>query len=463
MQDHIFRKGDIRGIVGTELLIEEVYSFGRALAAYYKQRKPNFKTVVIGMDGRIHSPKLQDHLIRAFVESGIDVQLLGLCPTPLIYFVLHTMLIDGCVMITASHNEKEYNGFKICLGKELLDAVALQHLKALYNSKVEHVSEKKGSITEILLVGTYCDYMVQQFSHLKNNKMSFIIDCVGGAAAVVMPLLVEKMGWSNVQLRNIIIDGEFKNALPDPTKRGALDGLSAHVVACGAEIGFAFDGDGDRLVVITHEGQALTGDMLLTLFSEQVLKNSSGGTIVFDSKCSQVLASMIEQWGGHGVMSATGHSFVKQKMVETGALLAGELSCHVMFKDRYFGCDDAIYALLRVLEILDEKKMSLKNLIERFPKSYTTGEVRIPCAEEQKEYIVEQVKCYFEQRSVFELLLNDGVRATAEYGWGIVRVSNTQPVISFSCESLSPEGFERIKDEFKEALEKAFKGEKVCV
>lgn len=305
--------------------------------------------------------------------------------------------------------------------------------------------------------------MAKQFSHLKQHTISAIIDCVGGAAAVIMPLLIEKMEWPNVQLCNVTVDGNFAHASPDPTKRGALDRLATDLIAHNAAVGFAFDGDGDRLVAMTHDGQVLTGDILLTLLSEQLLANNPGATIVFDSKCTQVLSSMIQQWGGRGVMAPTGHSFVKQKMAETGALLAGELSCHVMFKDRYFGCDDAIYTLLRVIEILEEKKMTLKELVDRFPQSYTTGEVRIPCAEEQKEYIVEQVKLYFEQRFGFELLLNDGVRATAEYGWGIVRASNTQPVMSFSCESLSPEGFEQIKSEFKDALEIAYKGEEVCV
>ena len=457
MQDHIFRKGDIRGIVGQELCIEEVYSFGRALAAYFYQQKPSFKTVVVGMDGRTHSPVIKDYLVKAFMDSGIDVQFVGCCPTPLVYYGLNTLPVDGGVMITASHNEKEYNGFKICLGKELLDATALQDVKELYKNKIYYTPNHQGVLREISLLDDYCDYMAQQFAHLKQNSVSIIIDCVGGAAATVLPLLVEKMEWHNVVLRNIAIDGTFAHASPDPTKRGSLDGLAAEVVAQKAAVGFAFDGDGDRLVAMTHEGSVLAGDMLLTLLSESVLEKNPGATIVFDSKCTQVLATMIQQWGGYGVMSATGHTFVKQKMAEAGALLAGELSCHVMFKDRYFGCDDAIYTLLRVVEILDEKKMTLKELVERFPKSYTTGEVRIPCAEEQKEHIVEQVKDYFARRVGFALLLNDGVRATADYGWGIVRASNTQPVMSFSCESLSPEGFERIKGEFKQALDSAYK------
>ena len=224
------------------------------------------------------------------------------------------------------------------------------------------------------------------------------------------------------------------------------------------QVGFAFDGDGDRLAAVTHEGKVIaSGDLLLALLSEAILKKNPGARIVFDSKCSQVLSSLIVQWGGKGIMAPTGHSFVKEKMRETSALLAGELSCHFMFKDRYFGCDDAIYALFRMIEILDETGMNLKDLLERFPKSYTTGEVRIPCEEEKKEKIVDQVKRFFDQRPGFSLVLSDGVRATAEYGWGIARASNTQPVISFSCESLSLEGFEKIKGEFHEALDQAYK------
>ena len=470
MRDHIFRKGDIRGIVGQDLLISEVYAFGKALAFYFMHKLSNGqaldvpnKTIVVGMDGRVHSPAIKDELVRALIDSGFNVQLIGFCPTPVVYYALHTLPVDAGIMITASHNEKEYNGFKICCGKELLNEHELCALKELYKQKKFYTADRQGVVTHSSVQSDYCSWLVKEFTHLQKNTISAVIDCVGGAATALMPALVQQMEWPNVTLINREVDGTFSHACPDPTKKGALDSLAAQVVQQHAALGlpctgFAFDGDADRLAAMTHEGVPIvSGDLLLALFSEALLQKHPGATIVFDSKCSQVVSTLIEQWGGCGVMSATGHTFVKQKMAESGALLAGELSCHFMFKDRYFGSDDALYALLRFMEILTQTGSTLKALLERFPKNYTTGEVRIPCAEEQKEDIVETVKAYFASRPDVVIMTMDGVRATAPYGWGIVRASNTQPVISFSCEAMTPEGFERIKNDFNQALDQAYK------
>lgn len=463
MQDYIFRKGDIRGIVGKDFLLEDIPAFGRALAAFLGKKNCS-KQIILGRDGRSHSLAIQERLVGALTASGFDIHILGVCPTPLVYYAQHKLLYSAAVMITASHNEQEYNGFKICLGKELLDEYQIQELKELYKKREALRSVNRGKVFdwEEKLREAYVEHMVEQFAHLQNNTISAVIDCVGGAAAALMPQLVEQMGWQQVKLLNTTIDGTFAHACPDPTKAGALDTLKREVLQRNAVAGFAFDGDGDRLAAMTHEGKPIvSGDLLLALFAQALLQKNPGATIVFDSKCSQVVSTLIEQWGGTGVMSATGHTFVKQKMAQTGALLAGELSCHFMFKDRYFGCDDAVYALFRMIEILHETGSTLHALVARFPTSYTTGEVRIPCAEAKKEAIVESVRQFFAERADVQLHLMDGVRATTAYGWGIVRASNTQPVISYSCEAMTLEGFEKIKNDFRQALERAYAGDVV--
>ena len=458
MQDHIFRKYDIRGIVGNDIVVSEVYNLGRALACYFFNRagKSDCTTVAVAMDGRVHSPAIKDELVRALRESGLDVCFVGVCPTPVLYFGLHTLACDAGVMITASHNEKEYNGFKICYGRELINADEILKVRDLYKQRAFIPATRTGALTEICLVDRYISWLEQAFAHLKGTAVTAVLDCGNGAAAAVVPALVKRMGWSHVHVLHETVDGEFPHRSPDPTQPQALHELSRCVVDLKAACGVAFDGDADRMVAMTGSGTVLTGDIMLAVFAQEMVKHKPGLQVAFDSKCSQVLSTLLKQWGARYAVAPTGHAFVKQKMVETHALLAGELSCHFMFKDRYFGYDDGIYAAMRLLEIIAATQTSLDHVIAEFPRSYTTGEVRIPCDEHAKLDIVQSVHAAFMGRSDVEISTLDGVRIETPYGWGIVRASNTQPVMSFSCEAMTPEGFENIKQDFYKALEPAF-------
>jgi phosphomannomutase/phosphoglucomutase len=458
MQDHIFRKYDIRGIVGNDLVLSEVYTFGRALAAYFIRRAGAdvLNTVAVARDGRSHSAHIQDELVRALRDSGIDVCCVGVCPTPVLYFGLHTLACEAGVMITASHNEKEYNGFKICYGKELINAHEISALRDLYKQKAQIDTAHQGALTEISLGDQYVAWLEKSFAHLKRSQINAVVDCGNGAAAAIVPQLVQRMGWSGVELLYETVDGEFPHRSPDPTQQGALQELSRRVVARKAACGVAFDGDADRMVAMTGLGDVLTGDIMLAVFAQEMVKHNPGVQVTFDAKCSQVLSTLLTQWGAQYAIAPTGHAFVKQKMVDTHALLAGELSCHFMFKDRYFGYDDGIYAMMRLFEIIVATQTSLDRLIETFPKSYTTGEVRIPCHENSKADIVHIVHAAFMGRPDVQISTLDGVRVETSYGWGIMRASNTQPVMSFSCEAMTPEGFENIKQDFYKALEPAF-------
>lgn len=457
MQDHIFRKYDIRGIVGEDLVLKEVYNFGKALAYYIARRaNKNALRVAVAMDGRVHSSYIKDELARALRDSGIDVCFFGVCPTPLLYFGLHTFSYDAGIMITASHNEKEYNGFKICYGKELINAHEINELRICYKQQASLITNIKGSISTISIVDRYIDWIEKAFVHLQGSPLRSVIDCGNGAAAAVIPNLVKRMGWSNVSLLYETVDGEFPHRSPDPTRPQALQELSRLVVAQKAPCGIAFDGDADRMVAMTETGLTLTGDITLAVFGHEILKHNPGAHITFDCKCSQVLTTLLKKWGAIYTITPTGHAFVKQKMVETASVLAGELSCHFMFKDRYFGYDDGIYAMMRLLEIITMTQQSLHTLIETFPQSYTTGEVRIPCNESSKDAIIQSVYAAYINKPGVEMSTLDGVRIETSYGWGIIRASNTQPVMSFSCEAMTPEGFEKIKKDFYTALEPSF-------
>lgn len=468
MKEQIFRKYDIRGIVGQELCIDDVYDFGCALAYYFKQQDDSIKTVVIGMDGRVHSAALKEELASALQASGFDVLFIGVCTTPVVYFTLHRLDLSAGVMITASHNEKEYNGFKICCHKEITEAQDIQEIFGYFNNKIKislsNISgtpnNRVGSYKEITMINDYVAWLCEAFNHLKGLPVSCVLDCVNGAAGSVIPQLVKQMEWKNCTLLHAQIDGTFPVCTPDPKAPENVHCLTQAVQKNGANFGIAFDGDADRMVPLTKKGQVLAGDKVLTLISEYFLQQNPGASVVFDGKCSVMLSAALEKFGAQAHRSATGCAYVKKMMRETGALLGGELSCHFMFADRYFGFDDGIYAMLRFIEFLAASGKPLQCHVDNLPVTYQSDEIRIQCAEECKQEIVRRVHEFFLKRAAVTAGVTiqtfDGVRIETHDGWGVVRASNTQPVMSFSCESQTPEGFLRIKNDFEEALASSF-------
>ncbi len=458
MKDCIFREYDIRGKVGTELLLEEVYNLGCAIAVFLIEKKQSLQTIAVGMDGRLHSPHIKKELCRAFRDSGISVRFIGLCPTPVLYFALHTQEIDAGVMITASHNGPDYNGIKICLGKDSVWGSEIKEILKLYKTKARILATTQGYYSEdTSTVDKYIDWLVDHFAHLQGMALSAVVDCANGVAGIVMPALKEKMGWDHINLLYPEVDGTYPNHEADPTVEKNMTQVKYILSTTNIQVGIGLDGDADRMAPMTKSGILVCGDQLLALFSEPVIAQHPGRAVIFDSKCSQILPALLTTWGGQPHMAPSGHSIIKSELKKHNAVLAGELSCHFFFNDRYFGYDDAIYAMLRLFELLLLSGKSLDELVMRLPRTFSTREIRVPCQETEKWSIIDNVKQHFLDRPNTEINTLDGIRIKTQYGWGLVRVSNTQPVICIRCESETEKGFEKIKHDFTKALLPYFK------
>jgi len=464
MKDSIFRKYDIRGKVGSELQLDRVYDLGRAIAFYFLQRNPNMKTVAIGMDGRTHSPAIKKDLCAALQDSGLDVVFVGTCPSPVLYFACYTCPIDAGIMITASHNPGEYNGFKMLIGTSGVWGDQVAQIKDLFHKKKSYftkrsLKDKRGKYLEDFMVEPYVDWLVEKFSNLVGSDISVLVDCGNGAAGTTMPLLIQKMKWHNVKLLFEEVDGTYPNHEADPANEKNMQALKGELAINSFDFGAGLDGDCDRMAPMTKNGFLVPGDQLLALFAQDIVRKNPGAAVVFDIKSSSGLLELLKQWDAKPCMSATGHALVKQAMKKNNALLAGELSCHFMFKDRHFGFDDGIYALLRLFEIILQSGKTLQELVGIFPKKFSSTEYRISCDDTAKWDIVDGVKNCFANQAGVKVMTIDGVRAEMENGWGIVRASNTQPALSMRFESDSKDGLCLVKKDFFEALEPYFDGE----
>jgi len=452
MLDVIFREYDIRGKVGTELDINQVYDLARAIAYYFVEHNPDVRTVAVGMDGRTHSPHIKDELVRGLTDSGLDVFFVGLCTSPALYFALYTCEVQAALMITASHNPAEYNGFKICLGRELVWGTQVKVIRDLYKAKKSIQAQRIGVVKEQPIVPVYIEWLANHFPHLIGMPLSVVIDCGNGAGGSVIPDLVRRMQWPNIRLLYCEVDGSYPNHEADPVKEENMADVKKILQETDIQLGIGLDGDADRMVPMTKKGFLVPGDQVLALFAQRILAKHPGSSIVFDIKSSSGLSELIVKWGGVPRMSPTGHAIVKDHMRQYHALLGGELSCHFFFKDDYFGFDDGIYAMLRLFALLQETHKTLDELLTIFPQKYSSVEIRIECPDDKKHAVVDEVREHFRKRSDVALLEIDGARVDTEYGWGIVRVSNTQPALSMRFEADTPEGLARIKEEFITAL-----------
>ena len=453
MHDQVFKQYDIRGKVGSDFTIDKVYALAQAIAYYLKLRHPNLKQIAVGMDGRVHSLDIKERLCQGILDSGLNVLFIGVCPTPVLYFSLFTTTVDAGLMITASHNPKDYNGIKICLGKDALWGKEIQDILALFKAgkKLEH--HTKGSYAEQCMIEPYINWLCEHFKHLQGLDINAIIDCGNGVAGTVLPRLIETMRWSAVELLYQEIDGTFPNHEADPTVEKNMLAVKAKITEKKYSLGLGFDGDCDRIGVMKKSGSLVSGDQLLALFSQDIIKKNPGITVVFDIKSSAGLSELLLQWGAQPYMSPSGHSIVKAHMKKTGALLGGELSCHFFFNDRYFGYDDGIYTMMRLFEILKTTDTSLEALLTIFPTKATTPEIRISCPEQKKQKMIQNIHRNLIKNKHLTIITLDGVHASADYGWGLIRASNTQPVLSLRFESNSLAGLDRIKKDFLYALE----------
>jgi len=424
----IFRAYDIRGIVGDTLDTDIAYRIGQAVGS--QATAQGEKGVIVGADGRLSSPELSAALIQGIRDSGQDVINLGTVPTPLVYFATHCMEASSGVMITGSHNPADYNGFKIVIGGVTLADDAIQ---ALYQRIANNdFTSGSGDLDNVEIIDHYIEHINSDIALAKPLKV--VLDCGNGVAAAVAPQLMESLGCTIIPLY-CEIDGTFPNHHPDPGKPENLQDLIAAVAEHQADIGLAFDGDGDRLGVVTNQGEIIWPDRLLMLFAKDVASRNPGADIIYDVKCSRRLQGLISNFGGRPVMWKTGHSLVKAKMIETGALLAGEMSGHIFFKERWFGFDDGIYSAARLLEILGSETRDAQAVFDDFPDDFSTPEINIQVTDESKFTLVAQLQktAQFNSAAVSTI---DGIRADFENGWGLVRASNTTPmlVLRFAAE-----------------------------
>jgi phosphomannomutase/phosphoglucomutase len=427
----IFREYDIRGLVDQDLTEEAVHLVGRALGT--RIREAGGRTAAVGRDARLSGPRFAEAMISALRASGVDVKDLGVVPTPLTYFAAHTAGVDGICMITGSHNPPEYNGLKVGLGAATFHGEEIQALHRLAESG--KFATGAGSVAPYDVVGPYLAY-VRENLRFGKRRLKVVIDAGNGTGGVVAVPLFESLGIEVVPLF-VEMDGRFPNHHPDPTVEKNLEHLKAKVRETGADVGIAYDGDADRVGAVDERGSVLWGDQLMILFSRALLEEVPGAAIVGEVKCSFTLYDDIARRGGRAIMWKAGHSLIKAKMREEKALLAGEMSGHIFFGHRWFGFDDGIYSSGRLLELLSHTGAPLSTLLADVPETASTPELRVECPEDEKFEVVRRAQEFFRTR--YEAVTVDGVRVVFPDGWGLVRASNTQPLLVLRFEAKTPE------------------------
>ncbi len=446
----IFRQYDIRGIVDRDLTAEVAYELGRGYAAYL-DRKGIQGAVAVGRDNRPSGDLLRDTLIRGLTECGVDVVDVGVVPTPLLYWSLHHERVVGGIQITGSHNPSEYNGFKMCVGTDSLHGVEIQALYALIVAG--QFPAGQGTVTSVSVIDRYVADIASRIGPLhraNGSRLKVVFDCGNGAGALVAPQLMQALDVDGIGLFTES-DGTFPNHHPDPTVPENLEDCIAAVRANDAEIGVAFDGDADRIGVVDRTGRIIWGDHVLILYARDVLaRTGTGQPIIFDVKCSQALTHGIEQAGGVAVMWKTGHSLIKEKMKEMHAPIAGEMSGHMFFTEGFYGHDDALYAAARLLRILADSGKRIDELLADVPPFVSTPELRIATDERAKFEIVERAAAHF--KLTHDVIEVDGVRVLFGDGWGLLRASNTQPVIVARFEAQTPARLASIRGEMERWL-----------
>ena len=442
---HIFKRYDIRGIAGVELDTALVHALGRAVGTYLLRQ--GSRDAVVGRDGRLTGKEYMDVFIQGALSTGLDVVDLGVCPTPLVYFAIHRFQAGGGVAVTASHNPPQYNGFKICRGAESIYDEEIQKLRRLIES--DDYASGRGRLERRTVIPDYTDYLAGHFGEFP-SRPKVVIDAGNGTAGLVAPELFRRLKCRVAELY-CNVDGRFPNHEADPTVASNLTDLVRVVREQQAGLGIAFDGDGDRIGVVDEDGAIVHGDQLLLLYARQVLSEKPGSTVISEVKSSEVLYAGIREAGGRPLMWKTGHSMIKAKMKEIGALLAGEMSGHMFFADRYFGFDDAIYAACRLLEILDRTGRSLKELLAGIAKTVNTPEIRLDCQEDVKLPLVNAVLTHY--RSRHEVIDIDGVRVKFPHGWGLVRASNTQPILVLRFEADTPAHLDAVQEDMMGVIE----------
>jgi phosphomannomutase / phosphoglucomutase len=442
----IFRAYDIRGIVETNLTEDVVYWIGRAFGS--EARAHAQQRAVIGGDGRLSSPALRAALAKGIQESGVDVIDVGQVPTPVLYYATHALETGTGVIVTGSHNPPEYNGLKLMIGGETLAEDRIQRLRERIEKN--ELTEGDGICETREIIDSYIARVVEDVAVAQSLKV--VVDCGNGVAGDVAPALLSALGCEVVPIY-CDVDGTFPNHHPDPAETKNLEDLIERVKIEQADVGLAFDGDGDRLGVVTSSGAIVWPDRLMMLFSRDIVGRNPGADIIFDVKCSRHLSAIISEYGGRPIMWKTGHSHMKAKLRETGALLAGEFSGHICFGERWYGFDDALYSAARLLEIVAGEGQTLDQLVSEFPSTFMTPEIKVHTTEQEKFGIVERLttEADFGDGTITSI---DGIRVDYADGWGLIRPSNTSPVLTLRFEADDEDALARIQEIFQNQLQR---------
>jgi phosphomannomutase/phosphoglucomutase len=444
MNPEMFREYDIRGVAGTDMTEDDVVLIGKGVGTYLREH--GAKSISVGRDCRLTSKAYAAKLIEGLRSTGCDVIDIGVCPTPVFYFSIQHLQQDGGVMITASHNPPEYNGFKLCLGLDSIHGEDIQKILQIIQS--QSFTQGVGSLTSAKIIPAYTDFVVNNISLDKPLKVG--VDAGNGTGGFVAVPILKKLGC---QVHDIFcdMDGSFPNHEADPTVAENMRDLVDLVKENDLDIGIGFDGDGDRIGVVDEGGNLIFGDKLIIIYAREILSRKPGATFISEVKCSKTMYDDIEKNGGRAIMWRTGHSLIKKKMKEENAALAGEMSGHMFFADRYFGFDDATYAACRLLEILAKSGKTISDLLSDVPKTVNTPEIRVECPDNIKFDLVKKITDYF--RSQYDVIDIDGARVVFEDGWGLVRASNTQPALVLRFEAMTMERLNEIRHLIESTLE----------
>lgn len=436
MKAKIFREYDIRGVAGSDLTEEDAYLIGKATGTWLLEK--GNRRISVGRDCRTTGDLYSSRLIEGLLETGCDVIDIGICPTPVLYFSISHFKLEGGVMVTASHNPPEYNGFKMCSGLDSIHGDGLQEIYKLTETKA--FASGSGSLSTEDALTPYYKFLAENINISKKLKVG--VDAGNGTSGPVAVPVLEAAGC-DVSPIYCDMDGTFPNHEADPTVAANMQDLIRLVEENNLDLGVGYDGDGDRIGVVDEKGNIVYGDQLMIIFAREILSRKPGATFISEVKCSKTMYDDIAKNGGNAVMWKTGHSLIKKKMKETKAELAGEMSGHIFFADRYFGFDDALYATLRLLEILSDTGKTMSGLLEDIPETINTPEIRVECPDEVKFRVVEKVTNYF--KANYDVIDIDGVRVLFDDGWGLVRASNTQPALVLRFEAMSSERLDEIR------------------
>ncbi|RPJ80544.1 MAG: phosphomannomutase/phosphoglucomutase [Deltaproteobacteria bacterium] len=449
MNPEIFREYDIRGITGEDITGEDVVLIGKAIGSFLATR--GHTRLSVGRDCRVTSYHYSEKIIQGLLSVGCDVIDIGICPTPVFYFSIQHLATQGGVMVTASHNPPEYNGFKICLDLDSVHGEDIQTIRKMIEK--QQYAEGGGKRVFQDVIAAYHDYVVSNIHIYRTMRVG--IDAGNGTGGVVAVPILRKL---NCEVHELYcdMDGTFPNHEADPTVAKNMKDLISLVKEKGLDLGIGYDGDSDRIGVVDKTGNLIYGDQLMILFSREILSRKPGATFISEVKCSKTMYDDIRKHGGNAIMWKTGHSLIKKKMKEEKAELAGEMSGHIFFADRYFGYDDAIYASCRLLEILSDTGKTISELLADVPKTFNTPEIRVDCPDSIKFQVVRKVTQIFREK--YDVIDIDGVRILFDDGWGLVRASNTQPALVLRFEAMTRERIAEIRALVEHTLEDVKKG-----